>query len=190
MTGTSQLPDVLKVPLCGSSSFKLSGEGTKQLLGVSEGKEHCRRLNTPPHVKIRAEKSDSGRTVVVSGKKPQIRAGSVNKPLEASDSAIPKRRVRTVKRSAVDPNEFYYYSGFSPHWGKKRENVSKSTPVANKSTHVSPDQELLKEGNGKTGNEFLDYDDDDDDVDEYELVGTTRPNGRKRVKARSLKSLM
>ncbi|GAB4844508.1 hypothetical protein Ancab_037887 [Ancistrocladus abbreviatus] len=136
------------------------------------------------------------------------------KKLEKAAGAPPKRRGRPRKTPVVatNPNEFYYYSGFGPRWGKKRGGSNSSKAELEKIVET--------EGNDNTSGvvagastssssqdrfdnivmesvEELDYIDDEDD--EEEIGGGAgggdggelcRKRGRKPIKARSLKSLM
>lgn len=186
------------------SSVKLCVEETKQpLRTAAASNKYFNRRETansagfiPPEVKLRAEKNSTNGKVVISSNKPQIRASSVkNQQMKSSTDSTLKtgmtRRGRTVKKSIANPNEFYYYSGFGPHWGKKRETVTKSLVVPNKVIVTDQELQVKNQGGTKRDIEFIDYDDDDDDdIDGEENDGTRRAGGRKRVKARSLKSLM
>ncbi|XP_073302718.1 uncharacterized protein [Primulina huaijiensis] len=99
-------------------------------------------------------------------------------------------RPRSKKRSAPslsNPNEFYYYSGFGPRWGKKRGEVSKNM---NEELNM-PNNDL--EDHDQAASSLCDVEDDrldedDDEEEKNEEIGKKR--ARKPIKARSLKSLM
>lgn len=82
----------------------------------------------------------------------------------------------------VDPNpykSFNYYSGFGPNWGKRRA-----------ARELSKRNEVVVTPSSSNGTEDLSVfeDEEEDDDDKSEVTGTKRV--RKRIKARSLKSLM
>lgn len=96
------------------------------------------------------------------------------------EEAGPPRRSRKKAPAAVSSsngNEFYYYSGFGPRWAKKRGESSRNKQ-GNEMIGVAVDENQF--GDSENG----EYEDDD----EEEEVGKKRV--RKRIKARSLKSLM
>lgn len=129
----------------------------------------------------------------VSSKKPQTSAGA--RRTRATTS-------RTKKGSSSNPNEFYYYSGFGPLWGRRRgergvcgdgnkSEAAKDDDDDNENTVSSENtqstQSTPQSFSSPMDNEEFDYVDDDDD----EVSGDSgRKRMRKPVKARSLKSLM
>ncbi|GMH00496.1 hypothetical protein Nepgr_002335 [Nepenthes gracilis] len=134
------------------------------------------------------------------------------KPEKASSTvpAVPKKRGRPRKTAVppTNPNEFYYYSGFGPRWGRKRGG-SKDSEKEIRSTANTDDDVDDNNANGNNcaaggsthslssdivmeDTEELDYIDDDDEEnsggpDDGEIC---RKRVRKPIKARSLKSLM
>ncbi|GMH21718.1 hypothetical protein Nepgr_023560 [Nepenthes gracilis] len=121
--------------------------------------------------------------------------------------AVPKRRGRPRKTTAspTNPNEFYYYSGFGPRWGKKRT-ASKDSRQTIRPKAITDDGE---ESNDNSNNyaasitpslpsdiamediEELDNIDDDEEETDGDLDGEIcRKRARKAIKSRSLKSLM
>ncbi|KAL4361490.1 hypothetical protein GQ457_04G031260 [Hibiscus cannabinus] len=113
-------------------------------------------------------------------------------------------RARAGKKgpSALNPYEFYYYSGFGPSWGRRRggssemrkniivegkdvENYSSAVTTQNNNTTSS-----LSSSSQFDNNEEFDYVDDDDDEDDENVDSGGKKRMRKPVKARSLKSLM
>ncbi|KAK8693542.1 hypothetical protein V6N13_071120 [Hibiscus sabdariffa] len=112
-------------------------------------------------------------------------------------------RARAGKKgpsAALNPYEFYYYSGFGPSWGRRRggssemrkniivegkdvENNSSAVTTQNNNTTSS-----LSSSSQFDNNEEFDYIDDDEDEENVDSGGKKRM--RKPVKARSLKSLM
>ncbi|KAJ0682647.1 hypothetical protein HanPI659440_Chr16g0649751 [Helianthus annuus] len=114
-----------------------------------------------------------------------------------------KRAVNTSKQ-----NEFYYYSGFGPSWGKKRgcttfnacgTHVTTSSndgdmdmDVDEGKTRVGPDTTTMKtvwSCQVVPGEEDFDYVEQVNDK-EKDKEKTVKKRGRKPIKARSLKSLM
>ncbi|KAK1373798.1 WRC domain-containing protein [Heracleum sosnowskyi] len=86
-------------------------------------------------------------------------------------------------KKEVDPNpyqSFNYYSGFGPNWGKKRGGARE----------LSKRNEAVATPCSSNGTEDLSIfeDEDEDDDEKCQVNGTKRV--RKRIKARSLKSLM
>ncbi|KAL8505459.1 hypothetical protein ACS0TY_016633 [Phlomoides rotata] len=79
----------------------------------------------------------------------------------------PPRHIRPKKAPSSNPNEFYYYSGFGPRWGKQRGETNMNNNRGNAEDYDN-----------------MEY---NDDVEEEE-VGKKR--ARKPMIARSLKSLM
>lgn len=95
-------------------------------------------------------------------------------------------RPRSKKRAAPslsNPNEFYYYSGFGPWWGKKRGEVSK-----NMNEELNMPKNDLEDDKEASSFEDDCLDEDEDEEEKNENIGKKR--GRKPIKARSLKSLM
>ncbi|KZV15797.1 hypothetical protein F511_02013 [Dorcoceras hygrometricum] len=97
-----------------------------------------------------------------------------------------RRRPRVKKPtmpSSSNPYEFYYYSGFGPRWGKKRGGDSSKGDAAeslDRGHYMEPS--ILSE----TDDEF-EHDEEDINEDEDQ---NGKKRTRKRVKARSLKSLI
>uniref|UniRef100_A0A7N0TVX0 Uncharacterized protein n=1 Tax=Kalanchoe fedtschenkoi TaxID=63787 RepID=A0A7N0TVX0_KALFE len=172
LTGTSTaVPDA---PRSVGSSEKLSGDKKKRLNGADSDRENDAGLKASPG-KIRA-----------SGIRSYSSQPSVEKQQrESNTETVPKRRGRPVKKPSANAYEFYYYSGFGPHWGKKRGSTG-SEPASNTIVGVE------KESSPSPGIGFVDYGEDEDEEDDDDENGETgrRRGGRKRVKARSLKSLM
>ncbi|KAM0945080.1 putative transcription factor interactor and regulator C3H-WRC/GRF family [Dioscorea sansibarensis] len=79
-------------------------------------------------------------------------------------------------------SDFYYYSGFGPWRAKRRSGGGEH--VKKESVHELDE--------GEDNDDHVDADDDDDDDDDGEVgVGVSSgKRGRKRIKARSLKSLL
>lgn len=95
------------------------------------------------------------------------------------EEALPPRRSRKkapAAASSSNGHDFYYYSGFGPRWGKKRGESSRNKQ---ENEIIAVDQNQFCEDSDN-----VEYEDDD----EEEVVGKKRV--RKRIKARSLKSLM
>lgn len=90
--------------------------------------------------------------------------------------------IKQAKKSKSESNPYkslYYYDGFGPTWGKRkiaRELSKKGEDVV--AMHLLPDSELMFE------------DLEEDDMDEIEVDEDGEKRVRKRIKARSLKSLM
>ncbi|CBI40435.3 hypothetical protein VitviT2T_023841 [Vitis vinifera] len=114
-----------------------------------------------------------------------------------ADRPSVRRRGRGLKKPPSNPNEYYYYSGFGPLWGKKRggskpesnRNELKTESPPSYSSQIDspddPDQKIEEEHHHDDDDE-----DDDDMVDEEENGESAKKRNRKPVKARSLKSLM
>ncbi|CAM8904705.1 unnamed protein product [Rhodiola kirilowii] len=209
LTGTSFVPELAKISQSLASSVKLSVDndnrkqqqldegfqfdklkydkysergGNSMILNSSEGKIRAEKNNGSAALSSKSQIRSS------SGKKPQPKQSTDSTPLPGM-----KRRGRPTKKPSSNPDEFYYYSGFGPHWGKKRDNIHKQpTPPRTAKTdelcssEASSPRSMAEDDKGNDI-EFVDYDDDDDD-DENE--DGRRPSVRKKVKARSLKSLM
>ncbi|CAK9156744.1 unnamed protein product [Ilex paraguariensis] len=118
-----------------------------------------------------------------------------------------RRRARPKKpSSSSNPNEFYYYSGFGPLWGKKRcpgrtekadqlNRCSSSSNGGIMSKVVEPIEPVIEvhtathSSSFRIDNDEFDYVEDDDEEEENgDKPGKKRV--RKPIKARSLKSLM
>ncbi|PSS24275.1 Growth-regulating factor like [Actinidia chinensis var. chinensis] len=107
-------------------------------------------------------------------------------------AAAPTRRPRLKKsgsNSNLNPNpqEFYYYSGFGPRWGKKR---GSNNPVNNNNKVRLQEFEVgaaPSSSSSQIDHDLCDYVEDDYDEEEDEFG---KKRGRKPIKARSLKSLM
>lgn len=87
-----------------------------------------------------------------------------------------------AKKAKTEENpyqSFNYYSGFGPNWGKKR-----AARELSKGNEVVP---TPSSSNGTEDLSVFEYEEEDDD-EKSEVNGTKRV--RKRIKARSLKSLM
>uniref|UniRef100_A0A7N0T4Q0 Uncharacterized protein n=1 Tax=Kalanchoe fedtschenkoi TaxID=63787 RepID=A0A7N0T4Q0_KALFE len=195
LTGTSIVPDPSNAPRSAVASRKqLNRVNGADSDCDKERRENGARLKLSTG-KIRAAKVRGG--MIISSNKSQIRSSSSQphpkKQQQPDPQPAPKRRGRPVKKPAANPYEFYYYSGFGPHWGKKRGNTSEPPPpppgmnlvgAEELSSEASPSPSAAEDARGK-GIEFVEYDDEDDEDEEGRRRG-----GRKRVKARSLKSLM
>ncbi|KAI3719466.1 hypothetical protein L6452_20365 [Arctium lappa] len=143
--------------------------------------------------------------------------GKKSPPVSRSTAGSrPRRAKKRVVAITSNPNEFYYYSGFGPSWGKKRGPVGNKCTTSNAcdtvtanggnvcetsgvdgdmgveevEKRVEPDTTMMKESwsceVGPT-KEDLDYMDEEEDVEKGKTV---KKRGRKPIKARSLKSLM
>ncbi|GAB4861695.1 hypothetical protein Ancab_036948 [Ancistrocladus abbreviatus] len=144
---------------------------------------------------------------------PFTAAVATAKKLNESTPTPPKRRGRPRKTAvaATTPNEFYYYSGFGPRWGKKRSGSNSSKAELGKiveaeASNNKDDDNLSSAVAGASNSsssqiddivmetvEELDYIDDEEeeeDIDGGDGSGIRRKRGRKPIKARSLKSLM
>ncbi|KAL3722218.1 hypothetical protein ACJRO7_034569 [Eucalyptus globulus] len=92
-------------------------------------------------------------------------------------SGQPRGAKNSSSSVAAKSNQFYYYSGFGPSWGKKRRRGSRG------SRRLTPLQISGK------GIDYVVYDiDDEDDTDDDK--DSRKKRMRKPVKGRSLKSLM
>ncbi|KAJ9563504.1 hypothetical protein OSB04_008664 [Centaurea solstitialis] len=143
-------------------------------------------------------------------------------PVSRSTAGPVGSRPRRAKKRAVavtsNRNEFYYYSGFGPSWGKKRGpvgdkctalNACDDTGIANggnvcQTSGVDGDAGVEEEENAQQPDtammteswsceagptkEDLDYMDEEENDGEKGKV--VKKRGRKPIKARSLKSLM
>ncbi|CAA2933578.1 Hypothetical predicted protein [Olea europaea subsp. europaea] len=99
---------------------------------------------------------------------------------EAADS---KHRPRAKKAASTsNPNEFYYYSGFGPRWGKKRGGKSLDVPK-----NVEQEREMIQPTFSQINNEEFEI---EYEVADEEGGNSGRKKARKPIKARSLKSLM
>ncbi|XP_052194058.1 uncharacterized protein LOC127802345 [Diospyros lotus] len=100
-----------------------------------------------------------------------------------------RRRPRARKpTAAANPNEFYYYSGFGPRWGKRRGSRGEEGGNSSAAAVAAPE---LKIDNDHPEIDYV----EDDESDDNEINGEgSNESGKKRVrkpiKARSLKSLM
>ncbi|XP_073049061.1 uncharacterized protein [Primulina eburnea] len=115
-------------------------------------------------------------------------AHSATKNSEKS-SVETRGRPRSKKRvapSLSNPNEFYYYSGFGPWWGKKRGEVSKKINEELNMPKNDPENDQEASSLCDIGDDHLDKDGDEEEKNEE--IGKKR--ARKPIKARSLKSLM
>ncbi|KAA3469360.1 protein ecdysoneless-like protein [Gossypium australe] len=108
---------------------------------------------------------------------------------------------RTSRRggssSASNLNDFYYYSGFGPSWGKRRHGRDKESEISKNLVEVEKNDTVTTAQNNSTlssssridDNEEFDYvEEEEEEDDENEYSGEKRT--RKPIKARSLKSLM
>ncbi|GFY92516.1 hypothetical protein Acr_08g0009120 [Actinidia rufa] len=119
----------------------------------------------------------------LSGKK------SVAAPEKAAASTRRPRLKKSGSNSNLNPNpqEFYYYSGFGPRWGKKR---GSNNPVNNNNKVRLQEFEegaAPSSSSSQIDHDLCDYVEDDYDEEEDEFG---KKRGRKPIKARSLKSLM
>ncbi|XP_024987943.1 uncharacterized protein LOC112522859 [Cynara cardunculus var. scolymus] len=138
-------------------------------------------------------------------------------PVSRSTTGSAGSRPRRVKKRAAaitsNPNEFYYYSGFGPSWGKKRgpvgnkcttfnacdvvttngsndcetSGVDGDVGVEEEEKWVEPDTTMIKELSWSCEAGPTKEDVDYMDEEEGKVV---KKRGRKPIKARSLKSLM
>ncbi|XVF73149.1 hypothetical protein PTKIN_Ptkin12aG0178400 [Pterospermum kingtungense] len=116
-------------------------------------------------------------------------------------------RARTAKKgskSASNPYEFYYYSGFGPLWGKRRgggsggeisrNNIIEEAKEGENCSAITTQNNTTPSSSSRINdNEGFDYVDDDDDEEEEEddeNGDSGKKRMRKPIKARSLKSLM
>lgn len=124
----------------------------------------------------------------------QSSSRKLDKP--AADRPSGRRRGRGLKKPPSNPNEYYYYSGFGPLWGKKRggskpesnrNDLKTESPPSYSSQIDSPD-----DSDKKFEQEYQHDDDEEDDdiVDEEDNGEGAKKRSRKPIKARSLKSLM
>ncbi|KAF8380194.1 hypothetical protein HHK36_027676 [Tetracentron sinense] len=94
-------------------------------------------------------------------------------------------RRRSRGKTPKSSSEYYYYSGFGPLWGKKRNGERGEV----KKREINENDGDAKINPSSSSHIILEHDDDLDDDDDSDT-----PPGRKRirkpVKARSLKSLM
>ncbi|KAM7472432.1 hypothetical protein LguiA_010615 [Lonicera macranthoides] len=98
-----------------------------------------------------------------------------------SKSAASNKPTRAQKPTSIassDRNEFYYYSGFGPRWGKKRD---AGTSITHKREREAVEPVKTVAVPCYSSSEI-----DDDDEEEEDDVKTRR---RKPIKARSLKDL-
>ncbi|KAF8012516.1 hypothetical protein BT93_I0619 [Corymbia citriodora subsp. variegata] len=108
-------------------------------------------------------------------------SGKLDKP---SASTGPRSgRLRGANNSsssiAVNSNQFFYYSGFGPSWGKRRRGRAGGNP------QPTPPWISCEES------DYVDSDTDEDEDDEdYDDRASRKKRMRKPVKARSVKSLM
>ncbi|KAH7691658.1 WRC domain-containing protein [Dioscorea alata] len=109
-----------------------------------------------------------------------------------------KARRRTESNTGSD---FYYYSGFGPWRAKRRSGggeLVKKESVCEVNEGNDNDDHVDDDGDDDGGGGGVVYDDDDDDDDdeeeeeeeEVEIGVSSGKRGRKRIKARSLKSLL
>lgn len=119
--------------------------------------------------------------------------GGNNSASNIMTPATRRGRGRPPKKKKVEPvdqnpYEFYYYSGFGPLWGRKKGLIKRT---ANNVTtgindHENGTSATKHEEAKRIEDKEIDYMECDDS--EEEEIGKKR--GRKRIKARSLKSLM
>lgn len=99
------------------------------------------------------------------------------------------RGSKLASTTAVNPSEFYYYSGFGPLWGKKRGGKElKNSETKKDAVITTAESSSSYVDNGVIHLVEFDDDDEDDYNEEEDEEGTKRK--RKPIKARSLKSLM
>ncbi|CAK9134388.1 unnamed protein product [Ilex paraguariensis] len=128
------------------------------------------------------------------------------------DKAVENRRRPRPKKasaSSKNPNEFYYYSGFGPLWGKRRgpgrvekeaelnKCIGSEAPVkpvvvlVETTTSPSSSCQICKEIRNNQEFDYVEDEDEEEDEDEDEENGEVEYRRvRKPIKARSLKSLM
>lgn len=129
-------------------------------------------------------------------------------PPSSAKKGGPGRRGRPPKRGpslsklseANNSNQFYYYSGFGPSWGRQRSVTVRSGSGGGRGEEdSSTDGGDESNGWSSYGQEEIDYavdmEDEEEKEDEEEVMygngsGGGRKRTRKPVKARSLKSLM
>lgn len=100
----------------------------------------------------------------------------------------PAHRPKKTK-SVSNPYKIYYYSDFGPRWGKGR-GAEKSAELA-KVADEPEIEEPSSSNSSQISSEKFEYLDDDDEEEDDENMDRNRvKRGRKRIKARSLKSLM
>ncbi|XP_073136915.1 uncharacterized protein [Henckelia pumila] len=122
-----------------------------------------------------------------------VRSYSSSAHSTAKNSSRPaaegRRRPRVKKPAAPslsNPYMFYYYSGFGPRWGKKRGEDGANSNAGDTSDNLDRRHYMEPSNLSETDEEFEYEEEDDDDQDEYQ---NGKKRTRKRVKARSLKSL-
>ncbi|KAG7025993.1 hypothetical protein SDJN02_12491, partial [Cucurbita argyrosperma subsp. argyrosperma] len=101
---------------------------------------------------------------------------------------VSKKAVSAAAVGGSNPYEFYYYSGFGPQWGKKRQERgggSSENTMGIRSNATTPSEI------NSADLDYVEEEDDDDDEEEEDGEGDGgKKRMRKPVKARSLKSLM
>ncbi|KAM7472434.1 hypothetical protein LguiA_010617 [Lonicera macranthoides] len=101
----------------------------------------------------------------------------------ASNKPTRARKATTIAPS--NPNEFYYYSGFGPRWGKKRD---AGTSITHKREREAVEPIKTVPILCYSSSEIDDDDIDEDEKDE-DKCGIGKKKRRKPIKARSLKDL-
>lgn len=120
-------------------------------------------------------------------------------PVSKKSAKLAKNRLAhwaKKSKSESNPYEIYYYSGFGPRWGKKRGaekqaepakvveseiEVAATTPPSSNSSRIISIEKF----------QYLEDDEDEEEEDDETIDGNRLKRGRKkRIKARSLKSLM
>lgn len=161
---------------------KNDGKGWKCRKEVEEGYSFCKHHLTL----IRSYGSNNNNS---NGSK----SSSSKKPLAARATALAEirdAREKAKKSSASNPHEYYYYTGFGPWWGRKRDNIAMEEITKNiagdngAATSSTPNN---NPPSPKVDNEnqidYVDYHEEDKDG------SIRRKRMRKPVKARSLTSL-
>ncbi|KAK9051447.1 hypothetical protein SSX86_028074 [Deinandra increscens subsp. villosa] len=141
---------------------------------------------------------------------------STQKKAQCASSKSRDSRGTKKRAAAVTPkqNEFYYYSGFGPSWGKKRgglgekcttfnacDTTTTSSSVYESDVDVEEDHKRAEpvptmmlqttwSGHVMPGKKDFDFVEQDERDDGIKIEKTVKKRGRKPMKARSLKSLM
>ncbi|KAM7472447.1 hypothetical protein LguiA_010630 [Lonicera macranthoides] len=106
---------------------------------------------------------------------------------KSAASNKPTRARKATNSSAAphsNPNEFYYYSGFGPRWGKKRDAGTSITHKREREV-VEPVKVSVPAVPHYSSSDI----DDDEEEEDEENCGNGRKRRRKPIKARSLKDL-
>lgn len=161
---------------------KNDGKGWKCRKEVEEGYSFCKHHLTL----IRSYGSNNNNS---NGSK----SSSSKKPLASRATALAgtcDARAKAKKSSASNPHEYYYYTGFGPWWGRKRDNIAMeeiTKNIAGNNISTTSSTPNNSPPSPKVDNEnhfdYVDYHEEGKDE------SIRRKRMRKPMKARSLTSL-